>query len=42
MIINVWVEKGKKEGIQEGKIMGELEGKRKTALNMLKEGLSIE
>jgi predicted transposase/invertase (TIGR01784 family) len=31
---NSWVEKGKKEGIQEGL--------RKIALNMLKEGLSIE
>jgi predicted transposase/invertase (TIGR01784 family) len=31
---NSWVEKGKKEGIQEGM--------RKIALNMLKEGLSIE
>jgi predicted transposase YdaD len=39
---NSWVEKGKKEGIQEGKREGELEGKRKIALNMLKEGLSIE
>jgi hypothetical protein len=35
---NSWVEKGIKEGIQKG----ELEGKRKIALNMLKEGLSIE
>jgi predicted transposase/invertase (TIGR01784 family) len=35
---NSWVEKGLKEGIQKG----ESEGKRKIALNMLKEGLSIE
>ena len=31
---NSWVEKGKKEG--------ELDGKREIAINMLKEGLSIE
>jgi predicted transposase/invertase (TIGR01784 family) len=35
---NSWVEKGIKEGIKKG----ESEGKRKIALNMLKEGLSIE
>lgn len=39
---NSWVEKGKKEGIKEGIKKGELKGIRKVALNMLKEGSSIE
>jgi predicted transposase/invertase (TIGR01784 family) len=39
---NSWVEKGIKEGLKEGIQKGESEGKRKIALNMLKEGLSIE
>ena len=39
---NSWVEKGIKEGLKVGIQKGESEGKRKIALNMLKEGLSIE